>query len=90
MKYRYEKRMVPTEQDIAVVDCDNCGKSVDVPKDQLAYRVPEGWVYVWSGKDWVFCSKVCLAQWASADGSTSAELTKIAREAFARTTGAVN
>lgn len=88
MTVRYEKRMVPTEQEVAVADCHNCGKSADVPDERRDYGRPKDWFAVLAPDGaYQFCSKSCVERWAVVDGQTSAELTKLARESFARTAG---
>lgn len=90
MNFRYEKRMVPTEQSVAVVECDNCGKSGEFPENAYGRHCPADWFTVGSGAEvlGVFCSKACVAQWASTASPTSADLTNIARESFAKATQA--
>lgn len=83
--YRVEKRQVMTEADVRLVDCDGCGSTAEVPRFSDATK-PDDWLLVASGGEvhGVFCSRDCVRQWAS--GGT--ELTQIAREVFARATGA--
>lgn len=90
MTLRYEKRIVPVEKEVVVVDCHSCGKSADLDDSRREYGKPVEWIGV-SESDgfWPFCSKSCLAEWANGQHPTptNTELTKLAREAFARTSG---
>lgn len=86
MGYRFEKRVVSEEREVAVVDCTNCGRNEVAPyQERGGGFLPDGWLQIASGmeSEGEFCSRECVRQWAS--GST--ETTKIARASFAKASG---
>lgn len=83
--------MVQVDKDVWVAECDGCGKTVDLDESRFDYGKPEDWFSLVCQAEFTiktFCSKPCVAQWAAGEVPTSAELTQIAREAFAQASGA--
>lgn len=82
---RIEIRPVTEARQVRLVDCDGCGTTGEV-RFVDASR-PDDWLMVANDGmvAGVFCSKACVAKWASEDHPTSAELTDIARTAFRAT-----